>query len=313
MTSWTQKHIQWVKTLKFEEKSQKVVFEDYLHEVEHQRDRIKALERGIDTAIEEAPEDGKMVIVTNLSGEKEIDTRIEVDIISAVRITPMEAKFYERLKGFLDLGFGYQKANSLVTVSAGADLTYHARRWEMNFSANSYFSRQTSAESTRRYNFILGGKRYMPKKWAGYTSTRFEHNKELNLDHRASLAAGVGRNLIQNNLMILLWAGGLSGNNEKYADSDSSTYNLEALGILDFQLFRYSDPELYLTAILRIFPGLTDFGRVRIEAETRLRYEIFSDIFWGLGFFENFDSRSPVDGTVTYDFAIEATINWKFR
>jgi hypothetical protein len=31
------------------------------------------------------------------------------------------------------------------------------------------------------------------------------------------------------------------------------------------------------------------------------------------GKLENFDSRSPVNGAVTYDFAIETTINWKFR
>ena len=62
MTSWTQKHILWVKTLKFEEKSQEVVFQDYLHEVEHQRDRIKSLENAIDTAIEEAPEEKRELV-----------------------------------------------------------------------------------------------------------------------------------------------------------------------------------------------------------------------------------------------------------
>jgi transposase len=62
MTSWTQKHILWIKTLKFEEKSQEVVFQDYLHEVEHQRDRIKALEQAIDLAIEEAPEEKRQLV-----------------------------------------------------------------------------------------------------------------------------------------------------------------------------------------------------------------------------------------------------------
>jgi transposase len=62
MTSWTQKHILWIKTLKFEEKCQEVVFQDYLHEVEHQRDRLKELERAIDTAIEEAPEEKRELV-----------------------------------------------------------------------------------------------------------------------------------------------------------------------------------------------------------------------------------------------------------
>jgi hypothetical protein len=112
-------------------------------------------------SIEEASEDGKMVIFGSTKYDAERETRIEVNLLTAVRITPMEAQFYERLKGFLDLGFGYQKANKLVTASVGADLTYHARKWEMNFSANSYFSKQTSAESTRRHNFSLRGRRFI--------------------------------------------------------------------------------------------------------------------------------------------------------
>jgi hypothetical protein len=264
-------------------------------------------------SIEEASEDGKMVILGSTRYDAEIKTRIEVDLLSAVRITPMEAQFYERLKGFLDLGFGYQKANKLITVSIGADMTYHARKWEMNLSANSYFSKQTNAESARRHNFSLRGRRFMPKRWSGNVISRFEHNKELNLDLRASLAAGFGRNLIQNNRMVLLLGGGLSGNSEKYADSDSSTYNLEALGVLDFQAFRYNDPELDITATLRILPSLTDFGRVRIEFESRLQYEIFTDIYWGLGIFENYDSRPPGERAIKYDFGINTTINWKFK
>jgi hypothetical protein len=55
MTNWSQKHILWLKTLGFEEHAQEVVFLDYLHEVEHQRDRIKALELAIDMAIQESP------------------------------------------------------------------------------------------------------------------------------------------------------------------------------------------------------------------------------------------------------------------
>ena len=55
MTNWTIKHLAWIKTLCFKEQSQEVVFLDYLHEVEHQRDRLKALESAIDTAIEESP------------------------------------------------------------------------------------------------------------------------------------------------------------------------------------------------------------------------------------------------------------------
>lgn len=61
-TNWTQKHLDWIKTLKFEEKSQEIVYVDYLHEVEHQRDRLKALESFLEKAIEESPAEIREVV-----------------------------------------------------------------------------------------------------------------------------------------------------------------------------------------------------------------------------------------------------------
>jgi transposase len=62
MSSWTHKHMAWIKSLDFQEKLQKVVFEDYLHQVEHQGQRIQDLEKAIDKGIQEAPEHIRQVV-----------------------------------------------------------------------------------------------------------------------------------------------------------------------------------------------------------------------------------------------------------
>ena len=62
MTNWTQKHLLWIKTLKFKERSLEVTFQDYLHQIEHQRDRLKALDSAIDQAIEDSPEHIREVV-----------------------------------------------------------------------------------------------------------------------------------------------------------------------------------------------------------------------------------------------------------
>jgi len=62
LTNWTQKHLLWIKTLKFEESSLELVFQDYLHEVEHQRDRLVALDAAIDKAVESSPEHIREVV-----------------------------------------------------------------------------------------------------------------------------------------------------------------------------------------------------------------------------------------------------------
>ncbi len=53
--NWTGKHLLWIKTLRFEHLAQEATFLDYLHEVEHEAERVKRLDQAIDQAIDSAP------------------------------------------------------------------------------------------------------------------------------------------------------------------------------------------------------------------------------------------------------------------
>ena len=60
--NWTQKHLQWVKSQRFEHASHEVVFVDYVHEVDHAAERVERLEKAIYAAVEAAPEPMRVVI-----------------------------------------------------------------------------------------------------------------------------------------------------------------------------------------------------------------------------------------------------------
>jgi transposase len=60
--NWTLKHLLWIKTLRFERPEQEATFLDYLHEVEHQAERVKRLDQAIDQAIESAPAEMRALI-----------------------------------------------------------------------------------------------------------------------------------------------------------------------------------------------------------------------------------------------------------
>jgi transposase len=63
MTSWTQRHLAWIKAaVHFEQPAQEVTLLDYLHEVEHVADRIERLERAINEAVKTAPPSMRVVI-----------------------------------------------------------------------------------------------------------------------------------------------------------------------------------------------------------------------------------------------------------
>ena len=62
MRAWTQRHLAWVKTVRFDEPAQNATLLDYLHEVEHAVTRLARLGRAIDEAVTAAPAAMRAVI-----------------------------------------------------------------------------------------------------------------------------------------------------------------------------------------------------------------------------------------------------------
>jgi transposase len=60
--AWTRPHRTWVKTLQFEQAAHEATLLDYLHEVDHQADRLERLERALDVAVTHAPPAQRAVI-----------------------------------------------------------------------------------------------------------------------------------------------------------------------------------------------------------------------------------------------------------
>jgi transposase len=52
MRKWTDAHLKWVRTQRFEHRPQQLAFEEYLAEFDHQRERVKRLESHLQTAAE---------------------------------------------------------------------------------------------------------------------------------------------------------------------------------------------------------------------------------------------------------------------
>ena len=62
MNNWTVKHHQWLNSLQFEYETDQVVFQDYLHEVQHCECRVADLEKAVEVAVQALPEMHQEVI-----------------------------------------------------------------------------------------------------------------------------------------------------------------------------------------------------------------------------------------------------------
>ena len=246
-----------------------------------------------------------------VTGVVDLGGGITLPIADVVAITPLDDGFWARSSAFLDVGFTIAKSKWATTFSASGEFAYRGETFGASLGFDSYFQDDENSVAVSRNTVVLKGQRFfLPWQVAGIV--QFDQNDELNLKLRVSLGGGAGYQILASNSMNLLVDAGLVGTREVYVDT-SPVYNLDAFFGATWEVFRYDSPKLDLTVDATVYPGLTDWGRVRGSFTVRAKYELFSDFYVGLNFNETFDTRPPDAGSPTNDFIATFTIGWKYR
>jgi hypothetical protein len=257
-------------------------------------------------SIEKASEENKTVIVTDTG-------KILLGLDLIVTITSFEKRLLDRFKGYLDVGFSLQRAQRQTTFLLGTNVSYRTSKWNLVLNASSYLSKQETVPRTSRNDVGVSAQRDMKKRWVAVVMTGFQQNAELGLDRRLTLGGGLGHKLIWTNNMIFTVATGAIGVDEKYSDAAASAQSAEAIFSGSLSAFRYTFPKLNFLVSAKIFPSLTDWGRVRAELDTSLSYELISDFTIGLSGFYALDSRPPTEGARKHDYGFTTSIRWEFH
>jgi hypothetical protein len=104
---------------------------------------------------------------------------------------------------------------------------------------------------------------------------------------------------------------GISLNRESFTDTSQATFNLEGLLALNYQLFVYDSPKASLTTGIVTFPGLTDWGRIRLNYDVTLSWEIIIDLYWDLSGYYSYDNK-PTSGASSDDYGINTSFKYEF-
>jgi hypothetical protein len=262
-------------------------------------------------SIEMAEEKEKLVVITRGG------LRFTLDLISVIKIYPLEASFWKRVKGYLDVFLSFERANRKVEWKLGSEISYRSEKWMTKLSGSSYFTQQEVLDeiisTTSRNDVALSAQRILKNRWTAALITTHEQNDEFNLDYRALIGGAFGRFLIQDNRHLLTAYAGLTGTLEKYSDSDDVGYNAEGLLSVQYEAFVFDTPKLDFVTTLSVFPSLTTGRRVRTNLSARLSYEIFKDFYITLDGFYDYDNKPPGTDPVKHDYGIDTGITWSFR
>ena len=64
---------------------------------------------------------------------------------------------------------------------------------------------------------------------------------------------------------------------------------------------------------MQIFPSFTNSGRVRAELDIDFTWELISDLFWRLSFYNSYDSDPVVVDAENNDYGVTTSLGWSFR
>ena len=244
------------------------------------------------------------------------DSRNTMHQTSVVRMTQLEAGFLARLEGYVDLGYSFARANRATEWNLETEVKTRNEVRQFRVNLNSLFSDRNDVDSNTRTVLIVDWTRFFSNRWLTTALSNFTQNQELDLDLRSTFGGTLGRHLLQSNRSTFTLAGGAVYTREKFlvddpADPEDIRNSIEGVAALQYELFNFGDPETDIVVNLSILPSLSDWGRVRIDFNTRIQYEIFKDFFWSVSAFDQYDSDPP-EGTEKNDFGVNTGVGWKW-
>jgi hypothetical protein len=229
-----------------------------------------------------------------------------------VAITPIDEKLLGRLSGYIDLGFSYQQAHKQSQLSTGAKVVYRGRSAETTFEITTFLEDRDDAAETSRLSSSLTERLLLSNRWSTGFLVGYDLNEELDLAGRGRLVGFGARTFAQTNHIDFRLTGGMVLTRERYFSTDSSTTGVEGLLGATFRAFRYDRPKLDAQVTTQVFPSFSVQGRVRMQTDVRLSYELVKDFMLTVTVFDAFDSKPPVEGATRNDFGTTLAVSWTF-
>lgn len=245
------------------------------------------------------------------------ESSLSVDFLEVVYIKSVDDGFWDRMSISIDGGFSSAKANSNKQLTLSGNAAYLSEKINpsiyFNFVEGSS-NDGTSEIVTSRDNYGGDFKVFIYKSWFGTAGLDFLSSNEQSLDLRSTYSLGFGTFLIRNFKMYLSTAVGGAWNKENY-DAEaiepgqaSNTNSSEAFAHIDYNAFGLND--VSINSQLKLFPSLSESGRIRVNYDINVKFDLPRDFYIGAGYTLTYDSEPISTDLANSDYVISTTLGW---
>jgi hypothetical protein len=239
----------------------------------------------------------------------EADGQSAIAILDVVELRPLEERRADRFDARIGLGYSNDNASGVSTFSLTTAVGYQDERGVTDLNGRT--SRTDLEDGTVRSNRYSISRQFWTRRpqVVRWFDGSYEDNDELNLDYRYTAGFGFGRAMYDTNKLSLIAILGLQGAHEKIEFGETLTSVEGVLGAT-FSIWRFDTPELDLSTDLTLYPGITEGGRWRGNADIRLSWELVADFYWDLTTWATYDNQSQ-SGSDT-DYGITMGLAWDY-
>lgn len=251
------------------------------------------------------PEDQNMVVVNTDQGP------VNVSVNDIMLMYPVEKGFWQRLNLNASLGFSWDKGSDVGKYDLGVNAELRDPEYIMRASFVTELTTQSERDSTSRTNFDIQKLNFRRNKRYQAIIGSAENNDELGIDFRGLAGLAYGWTPLRSQRNLFAIGGGLAVNYEVSNDGQSTT-NLEAVGVINYDYFKRSNPERSLNTRLMVFPSITDAGRWRVNYDLDFNWELVSDFFWKMTIYARYDNEPLSAEASESDYGITNSLAYKF-
>jgi putative salt-induced outer membrane protein YdiY len=237
---------------------------------------------------------------------------IEIPLLAVATIQPIRANesFWRKIEGDVKTGIDYTKASDILLINLSSNLRYREEKYEIALNASWNETARAEDQSSSRMDLTTTYTRFLENRWFWKGSAGFDRNQELGIDLRGIAAGTAGRYLFETPTTRFELNAGLAINREKRTDN-TEVSNTEGLIRSSLEIFKHTLPITRLSANVSVFPGISDSGRLRVNADLSLRNEIIRSLFWDMSLYATYDNR-PAQGFAEDDYGIVTSIGASF-
>jgi len=229
-----------------------------------------------------------------------------------VEIDQTDTNFWPNLHGSLSFGLDYAKQQNRTQYNFQSNTIFRRTKWSMAENYQGSFSGGGNVSDLRNSLQLNVSRQLLSPRNFYQGLAGFLQSNEQQLDLRTTLGAAVGHLFSFTNSSFIAAFGGVVWNRERYSsEATVGRTGDSAEAILGTQLNFFRFKTMNILGDARLYPSLTDAGRVRFELNTTLKLRVAKRLDWNLGYYLDFDSRPPQNLPRT-DYGATSGLGWRF-